>query len=831
MHDPRRIRVIFDLVAEAPATQRAAILDAECGADAALRREVLSLLEAGDGEHALLDAPGAGLLGELLDGSGLLVGRRIGAYRLERLVASGGMGSVYLAKRVDEQFEHIAAIKLIRHGLIDEGSLRRFRSERQTLARLEHPYIARLLDGGVTEAALPYLVMEYVEGQPIHRYCDERRLPVAERLELFLRVCDAVQYAHRNLVVHRDIKPENILITADGNPKLVDFGIAKTIEPDTAEAPPTATGGHRMFTPEYASPEQIRGQAITTATDVYSLGVVLFELLAGHRPFRLHTRALHEVERAVCESEPDRPSTAVQRTVRRTTTGGELEITPAQVGAARRTEPARLRRLLRGDLDAIVLRALQKEPRQRYASVEQLAADIRNQMDGLPIVARPISRTARTWKLLQRHRFAFGMAAIVLIALVAALTTVAVARMRERMAAIRAREEAENARVEVVKSTKVIDFLQNTLTAVSPEELGQDVRMSEVLGHALTTLRLEPEDDPEVETAIRTAIGKAYAALGRFDDAEPQLRAALALQERIHGGDHPDVSRSLANLAQLLYQQRSFAAAEDVAQRALEMSRRLYGENHPDIGRDLNNLAAVRRAQGALDEAEQLYRAALALRRALPPGAELQVAETLNNLGNVARARGDLAEAEQLCREALALRRAALAPDHPLVTQSLDNLAVLLASRRAYAEAAELLTESLALARRRLGAEHPHLANALNTLAGIRFLQGDPAAAEPLLRECLALRRQHYPADDAKTLYVETVLGRCLGALGRFDEGEQLLQRTLVAAQDAGQIELARRAALGLSELYERQGRAEEAAAYRARAAPAAAPASQPAGS
>jgi len=295
----QKVREVFAQVDEAAPAEREALLASLCAGDDELQSEVASLLRAQEEGASLLETPGAGLFGRIAEAGDAFVGRTLGKYRLVRLVASGGMGSVYLGERADGQFDRMVAVKLIRHGIVDDASLQRFRNEQQTLATLDHPYIARLLDGGVTEAGLPYLVLEYVEGRPVDAYCDEHDLSIPQRLLLFLKICEAVQYAHGNLIVHRDLKPSNIFVTPSGLPKLLDFGIAKVVEPDQAGQAPLTLTHQRMMTPEYASPEQIQGRPITTASDVYSLGVVLYEFLTGRRPYRIERGALHELEREV----------------------------------------------------------------------------------------------------------------------------------------------------------------------------------------------------------------------------------------------------------------------------------------------------------------------------------------------------------------------------------------------------------------------------------------------------------------------------------------------------------------------------------------------------
>ena len=405
--------VLAEALEQRPA-DRAAYLDEACGGDAALRAEVESLLDADSEADDFIVAPAFVALAADDERDGNLE-RSIGPYRLERLIGRGGMGSVYLARRVDHEFERQVAVKMIRRGMDSELLIRRFRHERQILASLDHPHIARLFDGGTTDDGLPYFVMEFVDGVPIDRFADERTLSTPDRLRLFLRVVDAVQHAHERQIVHRDLKPGNVLVTPDGQPKLLDFGIAKLLDPD-ADGAATFTSLARPMTPDYASPEQVRGAAITPATDVYALGLLLYELLTGHRPYRLATHTPDEVARVVCEQDPERPSAAVARTETIAHVGGMTEtISPASVSATRDGSPARLRQRLHGALDEVVLKALRKDPGERYASAAALADDLRRYLDDQPVAASQGARWYRVARLVRRHRAALATAALVVV--------------------------------------------------------------------------------------------------------------------------------------------------------------------------------------------------------------------------------------------------------------------------------------------------------------------------------------------------------------------------------------------------------------------------------
>jgi eukaryotic-like serine/threonine-protein kinase len=423
----RRIRAVYEAALERDPAAREALLEVECRADGDLRREVERLLGAREHLPEWLAGPLLGPAGPIFDAMAKttpgMEGRQLRGYELIREIGRGGMGTVYLAERTDGTYRKQVAIKIVRAEK-DNGEIQeRFRREREILASLDHPNIARLLDGGSTEEGLPYFVMEFVDGQPIHRWCDERKLNIGERIELFRNVCAAVQYAHQHLVVHRDLKPANILVTADGTVKLLDFGIAKLLDMAPAGELPATITMMRLMTPEYASPEQIKGKAITTLTDVYSLGVVLYELLTGHRPYHLLSEAMHDIARMISEEEPTRPSDIVSTSEGEEGARGEHAVTPQAVSEVREGDPNRLRKRLQGDLDSILLTTLRKEPARRYSSVEALSDDLQRHLDNLPVSAREDSFWYRANRFARRHPGGVTAGCIVALLLAAGLGT------------------------------------------------------------------------------------------------------------------------------------------------------------------------------------------------------------------------------------------------------------------------------------------------------------------------------------------------------------------------------------------------------------------------
>jgi len=784
--------------------ERDAFLERNCAATPEIAAEVRSLLQLSV-EDDFIAHPDPAAVSELIAAHDALalIGTRLGAYRVTDRIGTGGMGEVYAAQRVEGGFSQRVAIKLIRRGLETESLLRRFHRERETLARLEHPNIARLLDGGVAHDDRPYLVMEHVDGAPITEYCRERALEIGERLELFRTICAAVQYAHRNLVLHCDIKPGNILVTPAGAPKLLDFGIARMLSADDDRLPKTATALHRFVTPEYTSPEQIRGDALTTTSDVYSLGVVLFELLVGQKPFEFKSRSLTEIERMICETEPSKPSTVLRQTMLQTSRAGPNGSRP----------PKRIA----GDLDNIVLMALRKEPTQRYASVEQLAEDVRRFQRGLPVVARKGTWSYRAAKFFRRNHVSVAAAAVVVLALTGGIAGVSwQARIADqrRNEAIAARQDAVLAQQ---RSERINEFLQGMLAAVAPGNEGRDVTVLQTLDAAAERLETELRDEPEVRADLHTTIGNTYAALGRYAEAETHLSEALTIRQSVLGPRNASVVESLSALAVVKYSQADFPAAEEFARRALQMRRSLQLGDPEALAQTLNNLGAILRARGELDAAEPLYREALSTRRRLLGDQAPAVAESLNNLAGLYMARKDYAGAEPLLREALEIREAAFKPDHPLVAQSISNLATLLAKMDRGAEAEPLQRRALALHRRSLGDDHQSVARDLSNLGHICLQNGKPAEAETVFREASAIWEHIRPAGHWQIAYERYAISLALIAQERYDPAEKILleaYQTLRDAQGAPRV-YSRRILTELVKLYRAWDKPEQAAAFR----------------
>jgi eukaryotic-like serine/threonine-protein kinase len=785
-----RVRVIFDHAADLPPGERDAAVAELAAGDEAVRREVLELLAALDRDDEQFE--------RLVPFAGDERSERVGTYRLLREVGRGGMGSVHEAVRDDDQFEKRVAIKLVRREIAGEALERRFRQERQILAGLEHPNIARLLDGGSASDGRPYLVMEFVDGEPITAYCAALGLSVRARLRLFQAVCEAVQHAHRHLVVHRDLKPDNILVTSDGVVKLLDFGVAKLLPdpsaPGTGDQVVATATALRPLTPAYASPEQLRGDPVTTSTDVYSLGVVLYELLAGRHPFEMTGTSLLDTVHML-ETDPGPPSTAVTKETAAATGEGSV---------------ARLRRTLAGDLDRIVLKAMRKEPARRYASVEQFGEDIRRFLDGLPVLAQGDTLGYRASKFARRHRA--GMAAVALI-----VVTLAGGVATTSWQARRAATERDRAQAEARKAERISEFLAGMLRSPDPWMEGMDLRVSDLLAGAAERAATEFAAEPDVLAAIQAAIGKTYAGLGDFDQADTLLGSALRIRRGLPALPPNVLAASLGDYSSLLAYRGELARAEPLVREALAMlhpatrqdsiqladlqgaagrllqargdlpgaaraheaviavRRQILGPDHPDVAAGLNDLAVVRSHQGAYGAAETLQREALEIQRGALGPDHPDLASALYNLAFVTLEQRRFAAADSFFRAALELRTRLLGPEHPDVAWTLYGYATLLHDRGDYAAAEANATRVLALRGRTLPDEHPMVAAALQTLGLSLAAQHRPAEAEAVLRESLAVRQAALPAGHWLIASAQSVLGEHLCNTGRFHEAEPLL--------------------------------------------------------
>ena len=865
---------IFEAAAERPVAERSTFVAEASAGDSEVRRAVEELLAAEARETSFLDRralhpadagepPGADVSVKKLST------RTVGPYRLLRQIGQGGMGTVYLAVRDDKAFNRRVVIKVARQGLGSEDLQRRLEIERQILASLDHPNIAKIYDGGTTEEGLPYLVMEYIAGVRIDTFCDRNRLTVDDRVELLLKVCAAVQSAHQNLVVHRDLKPSNILVTADGEPKLLDFGIAKLLNPElVASSVEPTEAWNRRLTPHYASPEQVRGEMITTASDVYSLGVLLYQLLTGLLPFRFTGRSPSEIERVLAEQEPEWPSQAVED--RASSTRSRDDATTEGAAKSRSATPSELARRLGGDLDAIVLKSLRGAARERYATVGQLAADLENHRDGLPVAARRGNWRYRTSKFVRRNRRAVTVALLFVTLLIAFAGSMAI--MLQRVAVQRdqvivernlARQERDRAEEERRKKQLflewVLDLFHKSDPYVSDEDHAQTT-VRQVLDRGALTLARQANGNPELHAELLQAIGVIYHNLGLFDLAEEQIEKARNIRLALFGEEHVDVARAESALARVLqhHQDGDLEAADALSVQATEKLARLVGRSHPDFLRALNTRVSVLCFRNDYRTAVPLAREAVALSRAVAVG-DADLATSLNNLATAQLAVGDYAAAadrysqalelrrslygpgsawlvsplinlgiarrqlEQLdaaaaaYREALEIQRQTLGEDHPTIFSTLFNLARLLQAGEHYPEALDFYDQALQIRRQVVAADHPTVLLVDIRREEIRIELGESASAVVRLRALLDRRRRSADsASDSTIALAENLLGHALARSGEDEEAARLLERSYLRLLENGRHRRQREALGRLEQFLDERGLEARAEAFRA---------------
>lgn len=700
-----RIRELFFQLRDASAHERQQLLEQQTQDDPLLRAELAALLAAHDSEE---DVPG------LPDVTGLRQpatldrsGTRIGQYRIARKIAEGGMGEVYEALRDDGEFSRRVAIKLVRIGFARSEVARRFRRERQTLALLQHPNIAQLIDGGVTPDGTPFLVMEYVEGIRIDEYCDHLRLSIHERLSLFRTVCSAVHYAHQRLVVHRDLKPGNILVTSDGTPKLLDFGIAKLLGDNAGDGELTRTGGV-LFTPDYASPEQLRGEPVTTASDIYSLGVLLYRLLTGHKPHTFATDSLVQVARTVEEAEITRPSAK------------EPAITTSE-------DPRRVRKILSGDLDHIVLMALRKEPSRRFSSVEQFADDIRRFQTGFPIHARKGSSSYRAGRFVSRYKVATALTATVLLLAIAGVLGIF-------WQAQRAERERELAVKESEKAKQITRFVTSIFGSANPYAEGNaEVTVAQMLKKAESDVAKELASQPDIAAAVLQTIGQTYEGLGKYTDAREAYAKSIALFREAVGETTLTTTNVMRKLASSYHYESRLSEAESVLVKTIGVMRGAGLQHTQEYAEAVNDLGILLQDMEDYEGAEQYLLEGLDLVSKLPGDRRVDVATLQNNVGLVKHWLHDLVSADSLFRLALATKEELLGKDHLEVAFIVNNLAFVYAERGDSVRATELWRRNLAIKQQTLGAAHPQTARAKFNLGVALARRGAFGEAESLL--------------------------------------------------------------------------------------------------
>jgi len=732
-------------------------------------------------------------------------------YKLIEELGSGGMGVVYKAEQL-KPIKRSVAIKVIKLGMDTKEVVARFETEKQALAVMKHPNISKVIDAGATEKGRPYFVMELVSGIPITEYCDKHKFTTKERLELFTPVCEAVQHAHQKGVIHRDLKPSNVLVEIQEEkpvPKIIDFGIAKATEHRLTERTLFTEQGQLVGTPEYMSPEQaeMSGLDVDTRTDIYSLGVMLYELLVGVLPFDPKTfreAGFGEIQRIIRETEPPKASTRLM----------DLGDTQTSIAEQRKTDIASLNRELKGDLDWVTMKAMEKDRTRRYSSASELAVDIERHLKNEPILASPPSMVYRATKFVRRHLVGVASAAVIALLLVALVIGMAVQ-------AGRIARERDRAETEAAKAQSVNEFLRNMLSSVDPwRAQGEVVTVQRVLDEASARLREDAtlDEQPEVKATIHSTIGDTYFFLGDFEAAEPHIELALKMNRNLYGEEHVDVATNLQTMAWLKSVKDDLSDAERLTRERLALERKLHGEKHERIADSMNELALLLRERNQLEEAEMLARGALEMFRESLGPEHAEVASSLTMLSTVLNTTGKHEEALDVSRKALALHRKLLGNRHPLIAIDLKNIGLSARKLGNYDFAVETLQESLALYRDLYSDEYANLVYPMTDLALALRGKGDYVEAESIAAQAVGLSARASGGDHRNTGSARMIHGMCLLELDRYKEAEaELLEAHSVLSTSIGETHpQTLDAARNLVEVYEKLGKPEKAAKYRA---------------
>jgi len=889
-HD--ELRRLFELAIAVRGADRAVLLERECRGDAVLRKRVEGMIAAAEDER-FLSQPTADLVPEPASSAQVTLqqspsqaalareapGARIGPYKLLQLIGEGGFGSVFMAEQ-EKPVARKVALKIIKLGMDTKAVIARFEAERQALAMMDHPNIARVLDAGATELGRPYFVMDLVKGEPIAEYCDKNNLSIGARLELFAQVCGAVQHAHTKGIIHRDIKPSNVLVsTQDGkaSAKVIDFGIAKATNSKLTEKTLFTEHKQLIGTPEYMSPEQAEGSMdIDTRTDVYSLGVMLYELLTGSTPFssgELRSAAYQEIQRIIREVDPPKPSTRLSQS----------SDTLASVAARRQTEPRKLGMVVRGELDWIVMKALEKDRSRRYETANGLAMDIRRYLSGEAVQAAPPGRGYRVRKFVRRHRGAVVAASLVAGALVLGVvgTTMGlVSAKRQQRVAIAARQGEEEqkklAQQRLAESEATVKFLDDMLAAADPSAQGKDVTVRSVLDRAAKDLAGRYNDQPLVGARLHGTLAKTYLGLGEYNPAEEQARETLAVLRRVQGVEHVETCQAVNSLAAILVKKAKFVEVEPMLTQALKDHERLFGRRHEVTALTIDNLAQLYSMMERREEAIKLAKELMEIRMATLGAERMETISAMNTLATLYGDTEQFDECEKLYDRAISVCQKAYGADHPLTLEMRGNLGWglyhdAMTNQKSnpdrhtdrLARARVIDEEVLAARTRILGDEHPETGNVRNNLATVyremkMFDESDKlqnkdievsvrtlgenhpdtivsianmgnslrsrnrfAEAVVYLERALKGARISHPKDYQGTAFILGWYGSSLRGLKRFGEGEPVLIEAhgIISRTLGEKHEIAGRMALDLQRLYEDWDKAEPGKGYDGKAA------------
>lgn len=793
-----KIRELFDKASNLNAVEREVFLNQECANELELKKEILSLLDSLENTKDFLEEALTIVEQNKNNFTDPYIDKQIGNYLIDGEAGVGGMGIVYTGRRNDKEFEQKVAIKILKHGITSEYLLKRFQIERQTLANLQHQNIARLLDGGRTIDGLPYLVMEFIDGIPITDFCHQKKLSLEEKLKLFREVCTAVQYAHQNLIVHRDLKPGNILVTKDGIPKLLDFGIAKLIDEELVDNNEDLTRtGVWHLTPEYASPEQIKGEKITTASDIYSLGVLLYQILTGYQPYKISNNSPAAISKIITEEIIQKPSEKVKDKSR-------------EHAESNLFLNDKISNQLKGDLDNIVLKAMHKDPARRYVSVEQFSEDIRRHLSGLPVIAQKDTAGYRLSKFIQRHKVGFissvGFIVFLIINLIAIIWQANIAA-----------NERDKAKLEAQKVETVNKFLLDMLSSVDPTEIGRDVKVYDVLRKSALGVEKGFKDQPGIEASIQKTIGKTLTSLGEYDEAKPHLLRSLLLNERVYGKQSNQASESNYELALYYHWIGELKTADSLYKKSLQIFKRNSDVSKRSLASTLNDYGILKSDFAEFDESKKMYEESLNILLENYGEKDRDVASLYNNLAIVMQAQKDLDGAEKYFHKALELNIELFGENRPEVSSNYNNLAYIYIDKGDFTRAEEYFIKSLELKKKYYGADHSYVGFAFLNLGGLEFRIGKInesekyildaiknlkksvnedhiwlglayywygkiliekskySEAETYLRKSLTINKKNYPKDHPNIISSSAELGVVSFHLGKFAEAEKLL--------------------------------------------------------